>query len=169
MAWDMLKATGKLVKDLVSIEVESVVDLISRTHTDRKIAERLKPHLRRIEPESQSWYKMKIGLSEEQVGKLLGLPDIIDNETKRTAEDVAAIGNPGGVYGVCWDESWWYSSKSVFEYCLDGIVRFENQRVTYFRVYYKKGKRWQAAEAPPNDWIKARQEEINSGELGTIL
>lgn len=153
MAWDMLKATGKLVKDLVSIEVESVVEFISYTHTNRKIAESLKPHLRRIEPEDQGWYKMRLVLSEEQVGKLLGLPDEIDDCEIRVRED----------------EKWWYIRKSLFEYRLEGIVLFGNKKVTYFRVYYKKGKRWQAAEAPPNDWLKARQEEVDSGEHGTIL
>ena len=49
MAWEMLKATGKLVKNLISLEVENVITEISymdsiQRRTNRKVAESLKPH-----------------------------------------------------------------------------------------------------------------------------
>lgn len=169
MAWEMLKATGKLVKNLISLEVENVITEISymdsiQRRTNRKVAESLKPHLRKIEPEHQSWYRMRLGMSEEQVGKFLGLPDAINIPDSVTTDPVIRKH-----CGPCWDEAWHYSSKSLFEYNLDGVVRFEKKKVTYFRLYHKKGKRWQAREVPPIDWLKAKQEEVDSGELGTIL
>ncbi len=132
------------------------------------VAESLKPHIAQfgiIEPEDQSWYRMKVGLLEGRAGKFLGVPDTIDNQSKVTAEDVSSMGDPGG---VCWDESWFYSRKSR-GYSLDGVVRLKNKRVTYFRVYCKKGKRWQAKEEPPSNWIKSKREEIKNGSPGTIL
>lgn len=165
----MLKETGKLFKNLISMEVENVVEEISymdcfQRRTNRKVAESLKPHLRRIKPEDQSWYKMRLGLSEEQVGKFLGLPDTINIPDSVTTDPEIRK-----YCGPCWDEAWHYSSKSLFEYDLNGVVRFEKKKVTYFQLYYKKGKRWQAREAPPSDWLKARQEDVDSGEPGTIL
>lgn len=164
MAWELLKATGKLFVDLVSGEVvdplKQVAEELADPYVNMKIAQRLKPDLSTILPENQKWYKMRLGVSEEQAGKFLGLPDAINNVSKMTAKETPSIG---------WDEIWFYHSKRLFEYRLDGQVRFKNQRVTYFRQYYERGKRWYAREAPPSDWIKARQKEGDSDELGTIL
>lgn len=169
MAWEMLKATGKLFYELVCIEVvdplKDFAGELAEPHVDRKIAERLKPNLSPKLPEDQMWSKLRLKMSEEQVGELLGLPDAI-NEHKITAKDAASMGYPKG---VSWDTCWFYSSKSLFEYRLDGKVWFKNQRVTYFQVYYKRGKRWYAREVPPTIWLRERKKECDSDELGTIL
>lgn len=164
MTWDLLKATGKLFVDLARIEVgdplKQLAEELTQPYTDRQIAQRLKPDLSTILPENQEWYKMRLGVSEEQVGKFLGLPDAINNVSEMTAKENPSIG---------FDEIWSYRSKSLFEYRLGGMVWFKNQRVTYFQVYYDRGKRRYAREVPPSDWIKARQSEGYSDELGTIL
>jgi len=95
MAWEMLKATGKLFYDLVSGEVvdplKQVAEELADPYVNRKIAERLKPNLSRKPPEDQMWSKLRLKMSEEQVGELLGLPDSI-YESKMSAKESADIG-----------------------------------------------------------------------------
>ena len=169
MAWEMLKATGKLFYELFDCEVidplKQLAAEVAEPHVSRKIAERLKPNLNPKIPEDQKWYKVRLGVSEEQVGKFLGLPDAI-NGFKVTVKQASLMNYPTG---VSWDERWSYHSKRLFEYRLDGEVCFKNQRVTYYRLYSKRGKEWYAEEAPPGYWIKERKKECDSDELGTIL
>lgn len=169
MTWDMLKATGKLFVDLVSGEVvdplKQVAEELAEPHVNRKIAERLKPNLSPKLPEDQMWSKLRLKMSEEQVGELLGLPDAIIEvklSAKNTADKVCTKGFPV-------DTSWSYHCKGFFVNRLDGMVYFNNQRVTFFQVYYKRGKRWYAREVPPTMWLRERKKECDSDELGTIL
>lgn len=136
--------------DLLLDPLKQVAEEGAAPYVGRKIAERLKPNLSRKPPEDQRWDKLRLSMSDEQVGKFLGLPDGISEVSKMTAEENSSIG---------FDEIWVYYSKSLFEYRFGGVVRFKNQRVTYFQMYYDGSKRRYAREVPPSDWINARQSE----------
>ena len=155
-----------LLKHLLKDSLDSLADCFNgltlqipktvlELHVEKKVAERLKPNLSRKSPEDQRWDKIRLGMSEEQVGRLLGLPEAI----KSYKTQVGKV-----------DETVWGYDRGYILQPLQGSVQFKNQRVTYFRVFHrKKGGRWIAGEAPPTAWLKERQKECRSGEPGTIL
>ena len=143
-----------LFKDLLADCFNGLTLQIPKTivelHVEKKIAERLLPNLSIKAPEDQRWDKIKLGMSEEQVGQLLGLPDGIAER----------------YWGV-----WGYSRRKILTgEKLDGSVAFKEEGVSSFHLFYKKRDgSWVAGEAPPTAWLQQRQIECRNGEPGTIL
>jgi hypothetical protein len=81
---ELLKNFGKLIgsemADLGNLFTLGIPKTLLEQHTERKIAERLKPNLRKRPPEQQQWDRVKLGMSEKEVGGLLGLPSQIQDE-----------------------------------------------------------------------------------------
>ena len=156
---NFLKPLGELIvseaADIINMFTLGIPKTILEQHVEKKVAETLKPNLSRKSPESQRWDKIRLGMSEEQVGRLLGLPEAI----KSYKTQVGKV-----------DETVWNYDRGYILQPLQGSVCFKNQRVTYFRVFHsRKGGHWIAGEAPPTEWLKERQKECRSGEAGTIL
>lgn len=156
---DLLKSTGKLIvgeaAEIANMFTLGIPKTILEQHVEKKVAERLKPNLSRKSPVNQMWGKIRLGMSEEQVGRLLGLPEAIESYKTQVGKV---------------DSTVWNYDRGYILQPLQGSVQFKNQRVTYFRVFHrKKGGHWIAGEAPPTAWLKERQKECRSGEPGTIL
>lgn len=72
-------------------------------YVEIKIAERKLPHLTRLPENMQMWCQVKLGMSEKQVGNLLGLPTFIYEPTEREPS-----------WDVRWMYNWDRRSRQVF-------------------------------------------------------
>ncbi len=145
MAWEMLKA----FVDLVSGEVEGVLGPIIEPHVEKKVAQKLKPHLRKKPLEMQYWDELKLGMYEKQVGDCLGLPDKIEFDKKT--------------------EYWYYWRRKTFSSeHFDCSIRFKNQRVVYFKMTYANKDGCLRVENPPDGWLNAYKPYYKSDPKAVI-
>lgn len=125
----LLKSTGKLLGSLASELFNGITLQIPKTileqHVEKKVAERLKPELKRIPPQSQQWKLLKIGMSEKEVGHLLGVPDYIAEEFDY---------DTGQIEGIRWEYNppFYRSGQS-------GLVVFSDRKLIRFRCQTKNG------------------------------
>lgn len=80
----ILKLTAKILGQELSEVVDGLTLGIPKTifenYIDRKVAQRLQPALIKKSFEEQKWDSIKLGMSENEVGYYLGLPDRIDTQ-----------------------------------------------------------------------------------------
>ena len=93
-------------------------------YVEKKVAERLKPDLNRIPPERRYWKGLKIGMSEKEVGRLLGVPDYIGDEYDTDFRKK----------GVRWE----YRPPLILG-GQSGSVLFVHGKLIYFHCVTKKG------------------------------
>jgi len=149
MSWELLKITGKLLghvaADCANSLTEPLREAIVDPYIERKVAEKLKPELSRKSSENQMWNKIQLGMSEEQVGELLGLPDRISPNVK-TGYQIFVLDE---TFDESWDTVWAYERNRIMsEHSLNGFLRFKNHCVVRFRVSHANKNGWLIIEEP---------------------
>ena len=136
MSWDMLKATGKLLGFLAADCAKNILGPIVEPHVEKKVAQKLKPNLRKMPLEMQYRDGVKLGMSEKELGDHLGLPDTIEFDKKT--------------------EYWYYERRKTLssEY-FECRVRLMNQQVIYFRMTYADKNGCLRFENPPLVWLNS--------------
>ncbi|MCK4752254.1 MAG: hypothetical protein KAS75_02330 [Planctomycetes bacterium] len=115
----LLKSIGNLIGwnltdfavDTFNLLTLNIPKTMMEKRVQREIAERLYPNLMTMSPEMQLWDLLRVGMSEEEAGRWLGLPETVALEDRDSNEI-----------------TWCYSSKGL--HC--GVVIFGNKKVTYF-------------------------------------
>ena len=128
---DALKAMGSIIvgkaghclADLADMCTLCIPKTLYEVRRERIVAQRMKPDLTRILPEQQQWDRVKLGMSEKEVGNLLGLPNRI-------------------LYERRWEYEYrkfdWFNAGTFIS---AGVVVFRKNRVIAFRGLMKDGRR----------------------------
>jgi hypothetical protein len=128
---DVLKSTGKLVggllADLADMCTLGMAKILYEERIERIVAKRLKPDLTRKLPEQQQWDRVKLGMSEREVGYFLGLPNRIISCGRKSTQ---------------WEYEYrkfdWFNAGSFIS---DGVVVFRKNRVIAFHGLTRDGRR----------------------------
>jgi hypothetical protein len=118
----IMRTTGHCLADLADICTLGIPKTLYEERVERIVAQRMKPDLTRIPPEQQQWDRVKLGMSEKEVGNLLGLPNRI--------------------YARRWEYEYrkfdWFNAGHFIS---DGVVVFRKNKVIAFRGLMKDGRR----------------------------